>query len=282
MRRAFSPRKSAMIFGAFTLIFLSLFACLYYFGKSPAMLTILMFTPAASVLIAKAVTKEGFSDLRLKPNFKGNLKWYLSAYLLTPLVAFFGAGVYFVIFRNDWDPLLSVYAASCETTSAEEYIGRLCVMLPLAALVNPVAGILQCFGEELAWRGYLLPKLKGKFGYKTAVVLDGVIWGAWHAPIIAMGYNYGNEHPLFGIPAMTALCVVLGVIESFLYEKTRSVWCPTVFHAALNGMDMYSPSSLFMSAEPDPFIGPDLTGIIGGMGFVIIAAVIFTVYKPKV
>lgn len=60
---------------------------------------------------------------------------------------------------------------------------------------------------------------------------------------------------------------------------TQSVWCPVVFHAALNAMDKFSPSELFMRTEgADPFIGPDLNGIIGGIGFIVIAVIIFVKY----
>jgi membrane protease YdiL (CAAX protease family) len=142
-------------------------------------------------------------------------------------------------------------------------------------------GIVQCFGEEFAWRGYLLPKLIEKFSVQKAVIINGVIWGIWHSPIIAMGYNYGDEHPVFGIIAMIIFCVVLGIIESFLFYKTQSIWCSVIFHAAINGMDTWSPSALFMSKTPNMFVGPNLLGIIGGIGFVIVAVILFMKLKNE-
>lgn len=275
-----TDKKSFVCFGAAAIVFPAIFSGLYYFYGNNIFLTILMFTPAVSVIITRFVIKEGFSDLYLKPHFKGNFKWYLAAYFGTPAIAYFGAAVYFLIFRNDWEPLMSQYAleTGCETVA--EYFGQLAVMIPLAVLINPIMGLLQCLGEEFAWRGYLLPKLNKHFSYKASVLIDGVIWGLWHAPIIAMGFNYGSEHPVWGILAMTVHCVILGIIESFLFSKTQSVWCPVVFHAALNAMDKFSPSALFMGTGADPFIGPNAVGIIGGIGFTAIAVIIFVKYVP--
>lgn len=274
-------KKRFICFGVSALILLAIFSGLYYVYGNNIFLTILMFTPAASVIITRLVTKEGFADIYLKPHFKGNLKWYLAAYLGTPVAAYAGAAVYFLIFRNNWEPLMSQYALETGSKTVMEYFKQLAVMIPLAVLINPIMGLLQCLGEEFAWRGYLLPKLNQKFSYRTAVIIDGVIWGLWHAPIIAMGFNYGSEHPVLGIFAMTIHCVILGIIEAFLFSKTQSVWCPVVFHAALNAMDKFSPSVLFMQTKPNPFIGPGAVGIVGGIGFTVIAAIIFIKYVPE-
>jgi hypothetical protein len=41
--------------------------------------------------------------------------------------------------------------------------------------------LLNVFGEEYGWRGYLLPKLL-PLGELRASLIVGVIWGAWHFP----------------------------------------------------------------------------------------------------
>ncbi len=272
-------KKSFLVWGILVIIFLGVFSGLYYIFKNTMFLTILMCTPAVSVVLAKLICKENFRDLYLKPNFKKNLKWYLATYFLTPVVAYAGAVVYFLIFSEDFDLLGSKFAMEAGIIAQEDYIAKLFVMIPLAVMVNPLMGMIQCFGEELAWRGFLLPKLSEKFETQTAVILNGFIWGVWHIPIIAMGYNYGTKHPVWGIFAMILLCIVLGIISSFLFYKTKSVWCPVIFHAAVNGIDLYTPSSLFMSKAPNVFIGPDLLGVVGGVGFIILAVVLFIKLK---
>lgn len=268
-------KMSMVIFGVFILIFLIVFSGLYYLNRNSIFLTLLMCTPAVSVILTRMNAKEGFKNLSIKPDFKKNMKFYISAYLLTPFVAYAGAILYFIMFRGDLDFLGSKFAVSSGAKDMESYISNLLAAIPLAIIVNPLMGIVQCFGEEFAWRGYLLPKLSKYFTPQRAVIINGVIWGIWHSPIIAMGFNYGTEKPLFGVLAMIILCVVFGIIESYLFFKTESIWAPVLFHASVNGIDLYKPSELFMSKEPDLFIGPDLTGVIGGMGFIVIALILF-------
>lgn len=271
--------KGLVVFSVVTITFLVICSMMYYVTKSPVYLTILMFTPAISVIISKLVCKDKLNDLYLKPKLKGNLKWYLVSYFLTPFISFIGTVIYFLIFKNDFNPLGSRYAIEAGIVNQNEYISSLAVLIPLAILVNPIMGILQCLGEELAWRSYLLPRLSKRYSMRIAVLVNGMIWGFWHSPIIAMGYNYGMEHPILGIFAMILFCVVLGIISSYLFYKTESVWCSVLFHASINGMDKWNPSSMFMSKEANMFIGPDLLGIIGGIGFIVTAVIAFVKLK---
>lgn len=58
--------------------------------------------------------------------------------------------------KNKSDKGLIVFSA---VTFILLVICSVAVLIPLTILVNPLMGILQCLGEELAWRSYLLPRL---------------------------------------------------------------------------------------------------------------------------
>ena len=270
-------KKRLLIFGVFTIIFLVVCAAVYaQTGQSNALVAC-MFTPALSVILTRIVTQEGAHNLYLVPHLRGNIRFYLLAWFGTPLLAYAGAAAYFLVFPAQFDPLGSVYARDLGVQTMAAYAGNLAVMIPLAVLVNPWVGLLSCLGEEFAWRAYLLPKLRERFAPAPAVVLTGAIWGLWHAPFIAMGYNYGAEHPLFGIAAMVIFCVVLGCIEGALFFRVQSVWPVALLHASLNALDLAALSDLFMSQPSNPFLGPDPIGILGGAG--LIAAGIYCLYR---
>ena len=272
-----NTKKRLLIFGVFTIIFLVVCAAVYaQTGQSNALVAC-MFTPALSVILTRIVTQEGAHNLYLVPHLRGNIRFYLLAWFGTPLLAYAGVAVYFLVFPAQFDPLGSVYARDLGVQTMAAYAGNLAVMIPLAVLVNPWVGLLSCLGEEFAWRAYLLPKLREGFAPAPAVVLTGAIWGLWHAPFIAMGYNYGAEHPLFGIAAMVIFCVVLGCIEGALFFRVQSVWPVALLHASLNALDLAAPSDLFMSQPSNPFLGPDPIGILGGAG--LIAAGIYCLYR---
>jgi membrane protease YdiL (CAAX protease family) len=103
------------------------------------------------------------------------------------------------------------------------------VQLPFVAAFNAFVTV----GEEIGWRGFLVPALL-RFGTWPALVGSGVVWGLWHAPIILLGYNFGRTDWL-GVVSMVIACVLLGIVLGWLRLATGSVW-PAVFaHAGVNG-----------------------------------------------
>lgn len=252
---------------------------LYYFVRKELILLAMMLLPAIASVITRIITKEGFARMMMYPYLKGNLKWYFTAYFSPPFIACFGVIVYFIIFVGDFSPLQSTFAVEESISSTAEFLKVLLTLLPIAIIVNPIMGIVQCFGEELGWRGYLLPKLGEKLSPLSSSMVTGIIWGLWHAPIIAMGYNYGTDHRIAGIFAMIIFCTVLGIISGFLTYKVHSIWPAVLFHASINGMDLWAPSTLFMSNKPNVFLGPDILGVFGGLGFIIIDIVIIMVIR---
>ena len=264
-------RRELLVFAAFTAVFLALFAFWYAQKQDGMALVLCMFSPSASVVLTRLVTGEGWKNLYLVPHLRGNLRRYAFAWFATPLIAYAGAVLFFVLFPAQFDPLGSVYARDLGVQTLPEYAAQLAVMLPLAVLVNPWMGLLQCLGEEFAWRGYLLPKLCEKFSPLQAALLTGAVWGVWHAPFIAMGYKYRPGHPLAGVLAMIVFCTVLGCIQGWIFLRVRSVWPAALLHASLNALDLCAPSALFMSGAADPFVGPDLIGLVGGAGLLVTA-----------
>jgi uncharacterized protein len=101
-----------------------------------------------------------------------------------------------------------------------------------SVLLGPILGIVITFGEEYGWRGYLQSELL-KLGRVRGVLLLGVIWGAWHWPVILMGFNYPG-HPLLGVVLMTLYTTGLAVILGFAVLKTGSVLLAAFLHALNN------------------------------------------------
>lgn len=216
-------KKRTYLFIAFTLICSIVFGALYHIYESPKLLLLMMFSPAICSILVRIITKEGFENLYIRFNGKGNLKWYFSAWFLTPVIAYVGAIIYFILFRNDFDPLNSKMAIEGGFTSVSAYADSLLIVIPLAVLINPITGLLQCFGEELGWRGYLLPKLTKEYSKVKAAVITGFVWGVWHVPIILSGYNYGSKSPILGCFAMIVFCIVVGIFAAYLFYKVESV-----------------------------------------------------------
>ena len=109
------------------------------------------------------------------------------------------------------------------------------VQVANAVLFAPFINMLLAVGEEAGWRGFLYPALGERMSHRRAAILTGVVWGLWHAPLIAMGYNYGTDYlgfPVIGIVTMTIFCMAFGTFLCFLRERSRSVWPCALAHGS--------------------------------------------------
>jgi membrane protease YdiL (CAAX protease family) len=103
-----------------------------------------------------------------------------------------------------------------------------------------VVSILALF-EEIGWRGWLLPRLAGRFGKRRAVVISSLIWAFWHLP-----YALAGIHHLDGVPPIwTALIAPAGIFGSglvigWLWLRTESIWIVAMSHGALNNWGQYA------------------------------------------
>ena len=158
--------------------------------RSTLLLTGAMFAPAISSILVRLITKEGFKNMLLKPNFKGNIKTYLLIFFGPSLLIIVSAILYFLLFPTHFDTGLTLLQGAEVTPST-----ILLVSLLQVILVGPVINIVPTMGEELGWRGYLLPKLRTLFSDRLSIIISGIIWGLWHAPVIIMGHNYGTDYP---------------------------------------------------------------------------------------
>lgn len=134
----------------------------------------------------------------------------------------------------------------------------------VAATVNALAA----FGEELGWRGFLVPALR-RYGTWPALLISGAIWGLWHAPIILLGYNFGRTD-ITGVLLMTGGCLAWGVLLGWLRLRSASLW-PAVFaHGAMNATAALP--MLFIAAGAT--FDPALALFLGVSGWIVVAVVI--------
>ncbi|MDZ4158928.1 MAG: CPBP family intramembrane glutamic endopeptidase, partial [Anaerolineaceae bacterium] len=141
-----------------------------------------------------------------------------------------------------------------------------------AVLIAPIINGIFTFGEEFGWRGYLQPRLMSLGGRKTMLIM-GVIWGVWHAPVIAMGHNYGLDYPgapWLGMLAMTWFTLVSGIFLGWVTIRGGSVWPAVIGHAAINGIS--GLGIVAVKGEPNPLLGPLPVGIVASIGWTVAAA----------
>jgi membrane protease YdiL (CAAX protease family) len=219
------------------------------------MATAYMFSPALANVATRLLTDEGWSDLMLRPNMRERWRTYLLAWLGPVVVIAVGALAYFAVrpstFQVADQPVAVVVAAS----------------VTLGALVNTAFA----FGEEFGWRAYLLPKLR-PLGDRRAVLLHGIVWGVWHWPVIAMGYNYGLDYPRAPVPGLVTMVIAtvgLGGFHAYVTVRSGSVWPAALTHGTLNAVG--STTVLFAGMEMN-LLGPGPVGLVAALPWLAFTA----------
>ena len=245
-----------------------------------------MFFPAIGVLLTRLITKEGLKNAWLRPHIKGNIKHYLLAWFGPAVLTFAGMGIYFLLFPNSLDLSFSymkaMMAAAGTPYEAQAVPMELLMLIQTlqAIFLAPAMNFVTCFGEEWGWRGYLLPKMKNLLPTVPMLLITGVIWGLWHAPLTIIGHNYGLGYwgfPFTGIAMMCVFCIVMGIFLSFVTLKTGSCIPAILGHGAINGIAAIG--IYFTHDGGNPFVGPAPMGIIGMIPFIAVA--VFMVLNLK-
>lgn len=246
-----------------------------------AISVVFMFLPAAAAWIVKRLTHDK-SGLFLRLNVRRAWKQYLLAAFLPGGLTGFGTVVYFVLFPEHLDLSLSymaqIFALNGQivempqiTISAVVIVGLLLALAAPLVIINHVAA----FGEEIGWRGFLLPLMVEELGVRKAVVLNGVLWGLVHAPLVCFGLNYTGDYPGAPWTGMLMMCVfaaVLGIFLSWLTLKSESIFPACIAHGAVNAV-RETPLVICMGGY-NVLLGPKPSGLIGMAGFLILAVVL--------
>src|SRR5271167_1758860 len=100
--------------------------------------------------------------------------------------------------------------------------------------VGMVRGMASALGEEIGWRGFLVPELFKTTGFTTTAIISGVVWSCWHYPLLIWG-DYNNGTPAwFGLTCFTIMIVSDSVIFAWTRLKSGSLWTGALLHASHN------------------------------------------------
>lgn len=244
-------------------------------------LAVSMYAPFAAALLAKAPLKDMGWHLRLRK--KG--KWILAAWFGPALLTAIGAALYFLLFPAQLDLSGSAVAAQLGEEGLKQLEAQgltvkalMLVQLAQALSYAPLINTFAALGEEVGWRGFLYPRLKERHGTAKGRLLGGLIWGVWHWPVmIFAGYNYGTAYwgaPVLGPLLFCVICVALGAVIDYLYEKTECIWIPALAHGAFNAAGGIPVLVLNFDYAGRTILGPAPIGIVAGLPLLLLGALL--------
>lgn len=241
------------------------------------LMIVLMLAPTIANIVTRLITREGWSNMLLRPNFRGGWRYYLVGWLAPLLAIIVGGVIYYLLFPAQFDPSMSYSTQAFGTQLAPGTTMWTILLNWLTVWVVATLPTLPIMlGEELGWRGYLLPKLIPLGGRKAALLI-GVIHGAWHWPFFPMGYNYGFDR--LGLPLVAAALlylvyvIFLSTIFAWVTLRSGSLWPAALAHGTNNNTVTLMIN--FMRTAPNTLVGPSPLGIVGMLGFALLAVPIF-------
>ena len=254
-------------------------------------MVVCMFTPLLAAVLARVPLR----DLGWRPGLRQNWKWLLAAWLIPALLMVLGAAIFFLCFPARFDLSGKTFLAQLEAAGPEALAQYQAQALPVSVFLliqtaaaltyAPFINIFPSLGEEIGWRGVMLPRLKERFGRRKGLLLGGLIWGAWHWPVMLLaGYESGLSSWGFPVLGMLAFCLfaaALGIFLDFLYEKTGSIWYPSLGHGAVNAAAGVPLLFLDPAFANEIILGPSLHGLIAGIPLLLFGLLLLLRPKAK-
>ena len=214
---------------------LSLLVLTMIFGGVPALAVAPGLLPPAVLKLGVLSTSLAVIVLVVVEGRKGGLRELLGRFLiwrvgiqwwafvlLFPIIASVAALYLFNLLGGppvDWSGLPPIYS-----------------VLPTFILLTMVTGI----GEEIGWRGFLLPRLQARHNALVSSLIVGVVWAIWHIPLFFIKgnsqYDWGSQAGLLpAILGFSALVIAWSIQFTWVFNNTKgSVLLAAVMHGAFN------------------------------------------------
>lgn len=240
--------------------------------KSEAILALYMFIPTFSTLILLfLLTRDGMKKETWKEiGIRLRWKYLLPAFLIPATVLSFSYLLTYII-NPDF------YIGTPSHTPLHAF--HLILFITGISIIQTLSFSL---GEELGWRGYLLPKIIALTGSRLkSHILIGFIWAIWHFPLIfiAKAYNTGGNTAYTTLLFVTGV-VILSIIIGELKLRSKSIWPASLFHSVHNSVwGVFSP--LFISGAPVVYLSGE-SGIVTLLLYAMTAVIIIVFSKEGV
>jgi membrane protease YdiL (CAAX protease family) len=267
--------KKIAVFYSLTLVFSNVFnAFVLHAGRMDAgnllYVTGAMWSPALAAFATKRIFGEPIGDLPWK---WGGACYAWLAYLI-PLA--YALPVYLLV----WLTGLGGFADAEFIRRTAEQFGWsslspgviLALFVVFTATLGLVGKTSRALGEEIGWRGFLVPELSKVVGFGGVGMISGLMWAVYHFPVLLFAdYNKGAP-AWYSLGCFTLMVVADSFILAWLTLRSKSLWPAAISHGSHNLFIQSILTPLTRDTGPTKYIIDEF-----GIGLVItilIAAVV--------
>jgi membrane protease YdiL (CAAX protease family) len=101
-------------------------------------------------------------------------------------------------------------------------------------LLGSLLSVRSATGEEIGWRGLLVPELSKVTGFTTTSVMSGAVWATWHLPLIFFADYHGGTPTWYSALCFAVMVVGISFPMAWLRLRSGSLWTGALFHATHN------------------------------------------------
>ncbi len=185
-------------------------------------ITGLMWCPGIFAIITSLILRRKMSKLGWQ---WGKSKYQLRSYLIPILYSFIA---YIIIWSSGWGSLYNkefVIEVSKSFGWTQLPSGLVIILFFIITGIFGISGkATTALGEEIGWRGFLVPELSKSYNYTKTSLIAGVIWGFWHFPPLLFADYNGGTPALFGLSCFMVGIISVSFILSWFRLKSNSLW----------------------------------------------------------
>lgn len=187
----------------------------------------LMWCPGVAALLTRLVFQRNLRGIGWG---WGQTRWQGLSYVLPPLMAL-------VVYGLVWLTGLGGVSGEGVTGMVAREIGvtlPLPLILGLLATVGFLPAVASALGEEIGWRGLLVPELSRMTSFTNVALISGVVWSVYHYPLILFSDYTSGAPRWYALLVFTLMVIASSFIYAWFRLKSGSVWTAVFLHASHN------------------------------------------------
>jgi len=191
----------------------------------------IMWCPALAAFATLAVNRRAFSELGWKWPARrfALMSWYV------PLL--YASIAYLIVWLSGLGDFPNHEFIAALTTRMGPPLSPAVATILYVVLVGSfglVGSLARALGEEIGWRGFLVPELNKTVGFTGTAFITGIIWSLWHYPVLIFAdYNAGTA-TWYALLCFTVMVIAISFVFAWLRLRSGSLWTAAMLHASHN------------------------------------------------